>query len=88
MSPTHEGLGNWAYFQMTMGSMSLRPRRHNKLYYIILYRFILCRKSRDFMEMCDINGQPNTLDNNNIDIEATKRTPPPQLDNGNDDNNG
>ena len=40
------------------------------------------------MEMCDINGQPNTLDNNNIDIEATKRTPPPQLDNGNDDNNG
>ena len=38
--------------------------------------------------MCDINGQPNTLDNNNINIniniEAAKRTPPPQLDNGND----
>ena len=41
MSPTHEGLGNWAYFQMTMGSMSLRPRRHNKLYYIILYYTVL-----------------------------------------------
>ena len=41
------------------------------------------------MEMCDINGQPNTLDNDDIDIdidiEAAKRTPPPQLDNGNDD---
>ena len=37
------------------------------------------------MEMCDINGQPNTLDNDDIvidiDIEAAKRTPPPQLDN-------
>ena len=44
------------------------------------------------MEMCDINGQPNTLDNDDIDIdidiEAAKRTPPPQLNNGNDDNNG
>ena len=95
MSPTHEGLGNWVFFQMTMGSMSLGPRRHNKLYYIyyiILFRFILCQKSRDFMEMCDINGQPNTLDNDDIDIdidiEAAKRTPPPQLDNGNDDNDG
>ena len=41
------------------------------------------------MEMCDINGQPNTLDNDDIDIdidiEAAKRTPPPQLDNGNND---
>ena len=92
MSPTHEGLGNWAFFQMTTGSMSLGPRRHNKLYYIILFRFILCWKSHDFMEMCDINGQSNTLDNDNIDIDidikAAKRTPPPQLDNGNDDNDG
>ena len=88
MSPTHEGLGNWAFFQMTMGSMSLGPQRHNKLLYYI-FPFILCRKSRDFMEMCDINGQPNTLDNDDIDIdiEAAKRTPP-QLDNGNDNNDG